>query len=79
MSLSQALDAALERISTVRHRPSARHQEELEYVEIADVTGWPIGTVKTYLHRARLALARELEAAGWAPPDRTETRTRPGP
>ena len=80
MSLSQALDAALERIRPeYRTAIVLRHQEELEYVEIAHVTGWPIGTVKTYLHRARLALARELEAAGWAPPDRPETRTRTGP
>ena len=79
MSLSQALDAALERIRPeYRTAIVLRHQEELEYVEIAHVTGWPIGTVKTYLHRARLALARELEAAGWAP-NRPETRTRIGP
>jgi RNA polymerase sigma-70 factor (ECF subfamily) len=80
MSLSQALDAALERIRPeYRTAIVLRHQEELDYVEIAHVTGWPIGTVKTYLHRARLALARELEAAGWAPLDRSETRSRTKP
>lgn len=33
------------------------HQEGLSYREIADVTGWPVGTVKTNLFRARKALA----------------------
>lgn len=80
MSLSQALDAALERIRPeYRTAIVLRHQEELDYAEIAHVTGWPIGTVKTYLHRARLALARELEGAGWAPLERSETRTRTNP
>ncbi|MDK2896456.1 MAG: polymerase sigma-70 factor, subfamily [Candidatus Atribacteria bacterium] len=37
-----------------------RHLENLSYEEIAQVTGLPIGTVKTYLHRARKALRKEL-------------------
>jgi len=33
--------------------------------DIADVLGVPLGTVKTFLHRARRDLARELSATGW--------------
>ena len=32
----------------------------MEYAEIAEVTGQPLGTVKTHIHRARLRLAEEL-------------------
>ena len=35
--------------------------EQMSYREIADVLGVPIGTVKTLIHRARTALAQELE------------------
>lgn len=44
-----------------------RFQEGLAYEEIAEVTGLPLGTVKTHLHRARKAMARELTAMGWEP------------
>ncbi|MBE3519345.1 MAG: sigma-70 family RNA polymerase sigma factor [Firmicutes bacterium] len=37
-----------------------RHQEGLDYAEIASVTGWPLGTVKTHLYRARQALRQKL-------------------
>lgn len=36
-----------------------RHQEDLGYSQIAAITGFPLGTVKTHLYRARQAL-REL-------------------
>jgi RNA polymerase sigma-70 factor (ECF subfamily) len=42
-----------------------RYQEDLDYEEIAMVLELPLGTVKTFLHRARHALAREMAAAGW--------------
>ena len=41
-----------------------RHHEDLDYEEIAEVTGLPLGTVKTYLHRARKELAARLQEAG---------------
>ncbi|MEW6183530.1 MAG: RNA polymerase sigma factor [Bacillota bacterium] len=43
-----------------------RHQEEMNYQEIAEVTGLPLGTVKTYLFRARGKLRQLLsDAYGW--------------
>ena len=41
-----------------------RYQEGLEYQEIAEVMALPLGTVKTYLHRARRELARRLTSDG---------------
>jgi len=45
-----------------------RFQEGLEYGEIADVTGLPMGTVKVRLHRARKRLAEALRGRGWEAP-----------
>jgi RNA polymerase sigma-70 factor (ECF subfamily) len=36
------------------------HEQELAYEEISSAIGRPIGTVKTWLHRARAELARRL-------------------
>jgi RNA polymerase sigma-70 factor (ECF subfamily) len=44
-----------------------RYQESLTYEEIAEVTGLPLGTVKTHLFRARKAMVAHLEARGWQP------------
>lgn len=42
-----------------------RYQAGLEYNEIVEATGFPLGTVKTYLHRARKELAGWLGEEGW--------------
>ena len=43
-----------------------RHQEDLSYEEIAATTGLPLGTVKTYLFRARQQLRSKLVGVyGW--------------
>lgn len=43
-----------------------RHQEGLSYEEIAATTDLPLGTVKTYLFRARQELRRNLASVyGW--------------
>lgn len=66
--LGAALDAAIDRLRPeYREAIVLRHQEGLAYDEIAEVTGLPLGTVKTYIHRARKELAEILEGAGWAP------------
>jgi RNA polymerase sigma-70 factor, ECF subfamily len=75
-SLAQALDAALDRVRPeYRTVLVLRHQEGLDYGDIAEVTGWPLGTVKTFLHRGRQALAGELAAAGWTSPGRRSAET----
>jgi RNA polymerase sigma-70 factor (ECF subfamily) len=64
--LAVAVDRALDRVRPdYRAVLVLRYQEGLEYQDIADVLGVPLGTVKTFLHRARRDLARELTAAGW--------------
>ncbi len=40
------------------------HQEELSYQEIGEILSCPQGTVKTWLHRARLQLAEWLRGRG---------------
>lgn len=42
-----------------------RYEQELTLEEIADITGLPIGTIKSSLHRARKALAAAVSARGW--------------
>ncbi len=36
------------------------HEQEMPYEEISDAIGRPVGTVKTWLHRARAEMARQL-------------------
>jgi RNA polymerase sigma-70 factor (ECF subfamily) len=36
------------------------HEEELSYEEISGITGVPVGTVKSYLFRARKQLKEQL-------------------
>lgn len=72
--LAAALDAALDRLRPeFRSVIVLRYQEDLDYDEIARVLGLPLGTVKTFLHRGRRALAREMASAGWAPARAPET------
>lgn len=40
------------------------HEQGLPYEEIAQVIGRPVGTVKTWLHRARAELAEDLSRRG---------------
>jgi RNA polymerase sigma-70 factor (ECF subfamily) len=69
-SLAAALEAALDRLRPeYRAMLTLRFQEDLDYIEIAQITGRPLGTVKTFIRRGRQALARELAAAGWEWPE----------
>jgi RNA polymerase sigma-70 factor (ECF subfamily) len=56
--------AAVERLSPV-HRTALqlRDWEELSYEEMAEVLHVAVGTVRSRLHNARMALARELAAS----------------
>jgi RNA polymerase sigma-70 factor (ECF subfamily) len=40
------------------------HEQDLPYEEIAQVVGRPVGTVKTWIHRARAELAADLSRRG---------------
>jgi RNA polymerase sigma-70 factor, ECF subfamily len=76
--LSRALARAVARLRPeYREVMALRYQAGLEYGEIAEATGFPLGTVKTYLHRARKELAIWMEEQGWGAS--TETRRRPAP
>ena len=44
-----------------------RHMQELSYNDIAEVTGMPLGTIKTGLHRAHRRLRAALESDGETP------------
>lgn len=50
-----------------------RDIEEISYVQIAEVLGIPIGTVKSRLYRARMALRERLKALINAPDEGMET------
>lgn len=52
------------------------HEHGRSYEEIAEVVDRPVGTVKTWLHRARLQVLTELQRRGLAPTD-PEPATRP--
>lgn len=63
--LASELERALDQL-----RPDYRmvftlfHEQNLAYEEIAEAVGRPIGTVKTWLHRARAELAEHLSRRG---------------
>lgn len=66
--LGRALDEALGRLRPeYRQLVILRYHEDLSYEEIAEVTGLPLGTIKSWLHRARAEMAGRLAAGGWGP------------
>jgi RNA polymerase sigma-70 factor, ECF subfamily len=76
--LEQAL---LELPATFRMAVVLCDVQGLSYEEIAEATGWPIGTVRSRIHRGRRLLRDRLRRDGsWRPPsDRGRTsRHRPG-
>jgi RNA polymerase sigma-70 factor, ECF subfamily len=65
-ALARAVEAALALIRPeYREVVVLRYREDLSLPEIADIMGVPVGTVKTYLHRARKELGGILSAQGW--------------
>jgi RNA polymerase sigma-70 factor (ECF subfamily) len=40
------------------------HEQELSYAEISEIMSCPIGTVKTWIHRARLEMMQFLRGRG---------------
>lgn len=64
--LAEAIESAIAGLRPeYREAVVLRYQEGLTCDEIAGITGLPVGTVKTYLHRARKELAARLAADGW--------------
>lgn len=68
---ARAIADAFGRLSeSYREVLSLRFEQELSYAEIAEVVGASLSTVKVRIHRARKALARELERLGVDAPER---------
>ncbi len=68
LDLAEELQLALDRLrEDYRLCFILYHLNELSLAEIADVTGSPQGTIKTWLHRARRELAEHLERRSIAP------------
>ena len=66
-ALARALDSSLARIRPeYREAVVLHYREDLSVEEIAEAMSLPVGTVKTYLFRARKELASLLSAQGWA-------------
>jgi RNA polymerase sigma-70 factor (ECF subfamily) len=73
--LSQVLAAALDGLRPEYRRAIVlRYQQDLGYEEIAAITGEPVGTVKSHLHRARAEMAAFLSKRGFVQPDVDATR-----
>jgi RNA polymerase sigma-70 factor, ECF subfamily len=65
-ALAAALQTAIGRLRPdYREVVTLRYERELDYDEIAEITGLPMGTVKSSLHRARKELAEHLGSLGW--------------
>ena len=60
-------DGSASRYTRSRRPVVLRYQEELSYEEIAEITDLPLGTVKSFLHRARAEMAVLMRASGWGP------------
>ncbi len=66
--LATALQQAIGRLRPeYREMVALRYERDLDYDEIVEITGLPMGTVKSSLHRARKELAEHLENLGWSP------------
>ena len=65
-ALAHAVEAALGLVRPeYREVIILRYREDLSVQEIAGIMSLPLGTVKTYLYRARKELASILSAQGW--------------
>ncbi len=64
--LAKVLQQAIGRLRPeYREVVTLRYERDLDYDEIVEITGLPMGTVKSSLHRARKELADHLENLGW--------------
>ena len=66
VQLRDALRSAISRLRPeYRELVSLKYEHELEYEDIVDITGMPMGTIKSSLHRARKELQEQLQELGW--------------
>ena len=78
--LARSLERAIGRL-----RPEYRqavlmfYAHGASYQDICEVTGLPLGTVKTNLHRARKELAEAMTSLGWGPPGQPPAETGKAP
>jgi RNA polymerase sigma-70 factor (ECF subfamily) len=73
--VSRSLNAALDHLRPeYRRMVVLRYQQELTYEEITEITGLPLGTVKSYLHRARAEMAAFLRQNGLVQPGPDDVR-----
>jgi RNA polymerase sigma-70 factor (ECF subfamily) len=64
--LAGALRTAISRLRPeYRELVSLKYEQELEYEDIVEITGMPMGTIKSSLHRARKELQEQLQELGW--------------
>jgi RNA polymerase sigma-70 factor (ECF subfamily) len=62
MELGGVIDVAIQRLRPeYRSCILLRHVEGLSYEEIAEILSLPLGTVKTFIHRARHELRLALQ------------------
>jgi RNA polymerase sigma-70 factor (ECF subfamily) len=66
--LTMALQALPDRLRTAF---KMFHEQGLSYIEISDRIGHPVGTVKTWVHRARQDLIQRLRGRDVIPDDRS--------
>ena len=60
--LAAVLRTAIDRLRPeYRELVALKYEQELEYDEIVEITGMPVGTVKSSLHRARKELVDHLD------------------
>lgn len=55
------------------------HEQGRPYEEIAEVLERPVGTIKTWLHRARLEILERLRSRGMVPAETATAPIEPGP
>ena len=78
-ALTRTLDAALTHLRPeYREAVILRYREDLSVEEIGQAMAIPVGTVKTYLFRARKQMAGLMTASGWGrSPAETTSGNRP--
>ena len=74
--LKEEIDLALSHLrAEYRQAFKLFHEQELGYGDIANTLEVPLGTVKTWVHRARREIVSQLRKRGTIGGDRTDMRT----